>query len=124
METRDRRANLLFLAAALVSWFAVGVIVLTFDPTVNKVAGYVGAVAMGIAVGLTTIPVFWLVAFLRAGRIALRRGWRRAIRRGTWTGMIILLVVVLRLEALFQPQLALFIVAMVIVAETTMSLDR
>ena len=32
--------------------------------------------------------------------------------------------VVLRLQGLFQPQLALFIVAMVLVAESTLSMER
>ena len=124
METRDRRMNLAFLAAALVSWVAVGAIVLTLDPLLSKVAGYAGAVAMGGAVALTTIPVFWLVPFARGRRIAFRGAWIRAVRRGLWAGLVVMLLVLLRLEALFQPQLAFFIVAMVIVAESTMSMAR
>ncbi len=116
--------NLTFLAAALVSWVAVGAIVLTLDPVLSKVAGYIGAVAMGGAVALTTIPVFWLVPFARGRRIAFRGAWIRAVRRGLWAGLVVMLFVVLRLEALFQPQLAFFILAMVIVAESTMSMAR
>ena len=37
---------------------------------------------------------------------------------------IVFLLVVLRIEAFFQPQLALFIIAMVLVAETTLSSGR
>ena len=124
METRDRRMNLAFMAAALVSWVAVGAIVLTLDPVLSKVAGYIGAVAMGGAVALTTIPVFWLVPFGRGRRIAFRGAWIRAARRGLWAGLVVMLFVVLRLEALFQPQLAFFILVMVIVAESTMSMAR
>jgi len=64
------------------------------------------------------------VPFARQGRITYLGAWPRAIRRGTWLGLVVVILVVLRLQALFQPQLALFIIAMVLVAETTLSMDR
>jgi len=124
MEPRDRRANLAFFAAALTAWLVVGGIVLTQDPLLVPVAGYAGAVAMGIAVGLTSVPIFWLVPFAAQDRITYQGAWPRAIRRGGWLGLVVVILVVLRLQALFQPQLALFIIAMVLVAETTLSMDR
>jgi len=39
-------------------------------------------------------------------------------------GLVAGVFVVLRLQDLFQPQLALFIVAMVLVAESTLSMER
>jgi len=69
--------------------------------------------------------LFWLVAFGRGRRIAYRGAWNRAIRRGGWAGLIVGIFVVLRLQGLFQPQLALFIIAMVLVAESaTSSIER
>ncbi|TAK00324.1 MAG: hypothetical protein EPO36_08840 [Chloroflexota bacterium] len=124
METRDRRTNLSFFAAALAAWFVVGVIVVTRDPILEPTAGYAGAVMMGAAVGLTTVPLFWLVAFARARRIAYRGSWGRAMRRGAWAGLVVGIFVVLRLLGMFQPQLALFIVALVLVAESTLSMER
>jgi hypothetical protein len=124
MEPRDRRTNLACFAAALAAWLVVGGIVLTQDPLLVPLAGYAGAVAMGVAVGLTTVPLFWLVPFARQGRITYLGAWPRAIRRGAWLGLVVVILVVLRLQALFQPQLALFIIAMVLVAETTLSMDR
>jgi uncharacterized protein YqgC (DUF456 family) len=124
METRDRRTNLAFFAAALATWLVVAVIVLTRDPILEPVAGYAGAAMMGAAVGLTTVPLFWLAAFARARRIAYRGSWGRAMRRGAWVGLIVGVFVVLRLLGMFQPQLALFIVAMVLVAESTLSMER
>jgi hypothetical protein len=99
-------------------------IVLTRDPIAEPLTGYVGALMMGSAVGLTTIPLFWLAAFARGRRIAYRGAWNRAIRRGAWVGLVAGIFVVLRLQELFQPQLALFIVAMVLVAESTLSMER
>lgn len=124
METRDRRTNTAFFAAALAAWLAVAGLVLTRDPIAEPLAGYAGAVMMGTAVGLTAVPLFWLVTFARGRRIAYRGAWGRAIRRGAWVGLVAAIFVVLRLQELFQPQLALFIVAMVLVAESTLSMDR
>jgi hypothetical protein len=124
METRDRRLNLGFFAAAIAAWLAVAGIVLTRDPIVEPLAGYLGALMLGAAVGLTTIPLFWLASYARGRRIAYRGAWGRAIRRGAWTGLVTGIFVVLRLQGLFQPQLALFIVAMVLVAESTLSMER
>ncbi len=111
-------------AAAVVAWFVVGAIVLTQDPVLVPAAGYVGSVGIGVAVGLTAVPLFWLVPFARQRRIAFRGSWTRAVRRGIWTGLVAMLLVFLRLESLFQLPLALFITAMVVVAETTLSMER
>ncbi len=124
METRDRRRNLAFFAGALVTWVAVGIVVVTLDPIAIPVAGYLGAVLMGLAIGLTVIPLFWLVAFARSRRIAMRGSWTRAVRRGAWTGVLVTLFVVMRLQGLFQPQLGLFIVALALTAETALSVER
>lgn len=124
VEARDRRINIALFIAAVAAWIIVGAIVLTQDPVLIPSSGYLGALAIGVAVGLTAMPFFWLVPFARQGRIALRGSWTRAIRRGAWTGLVALLFVVLRLEALFQIPIALFITAMVIVAEMTLSMER
>jgi len=124
METRDRRTNLAFFAAAITAWLVVAVIVGTRDPLLDPIAGYAGAAMMAAAAGLTAVPLFWLAAFARRRRIAYHGSWGRAARRGAWVGLVVGIVVVLRLQELFQPQLALFIVALVLVAESTMSMER
>jgi hypothetical protein len=124
METRDRRLNLALLAAAAASWLVVVAIMLTLDPTTNTLFGYVGALAIGGAAGLTTAPLFWLAMFARHRRIAYRGDWVRAGRRGTWVALLVAVFVVLRVEHIFQPAIILFVVALVVVAETTLSLER
>ena len=52
-------------------------------------AGYVGALAIGLAVGLTAIPLCWLVVFARHRRIAYQGDWARAARRGGWVGLFV-----------------------------------
>ena len=124
MEARDRLRNLALFAAAALAWILVGVVVTTRDPRVDSGAGYVGAVLIGLAAGLTAMPLFWLSVFARHRRIAYRGDWIRAIRRGLWVAVVVAVLVVLRLQGLFEPAIALFILAMVVVAEATLSVER
>ncbi|MDQ6795645.1 MAG: hypothetical protein M3067_12670 [Chloroflexota bacterium] len=124
MEARDRLANMgLFLAAAVV-WLLVGLIVTSRDPRLDAGAGFIGAGLIGLAIGLMSVPLFWLTAFARRRRIAYRGDWTRAIRRGAWVTIVVAVLVVLRLQNLFQLPIALFILAMVLVAEMTLSVER
>jgi hypothetical protein len=124
MEARDRLANLAFFAAAGAVWILVALVVTTRDPRIDSGAGYVGALLIGLALGLTTIPLFWLAIFGRHRRIAYRGDWTRAIRRGSWVAVVAALFVILRLQQVFQPPIALFILALVVVAEATLSVER
>jgi hypothetical protein len=121
MEARDRRLSLLLFGAAAMAWVVVGAIGLLLDPLENPSAGFVGAGALGTACGLTAAPLFWLGAFARHRRIAYRGDWFRAARRGAWVGVLIAVFVVMRLNGLFQPQIGLFLLALALVAEITLT---
>ncbi len=124
METRDRLANVGLLLAALVSWILVGIVVTTRDPYADLSSGYAGAVLIGLAVGLTAAPLAWLVAFARHRRIAYNGDWFRAVRRGAWIGLFCAVIVVLRLVDAFQFPIVLFLAAIFVVAELTLSAER
>ena len=124
MESRDRLANLGLFAAAAVVWILTGFVVTTRDPLVDPAAGFLGAALIGVAIGLTVMPLFWLTGFAQHRRIAYRGDWVRAVRRGAWVGLVVGLLVVLRIQGLFQLPVALFIVVMVVVAEAALSGDR
>lgn len=124
METRDRLTNLAIFGGATLVWILVGLVVTTRDPREDTVAGFVGAALIGLAIGLTTIPLFWLAAFGRHNRIAYRGDWVRAIRRGGWVALVVALFVGLRLVEAFQLPIALFVLTMVFVAEATLSAER
>ena len=124
MEPRDRLANLGLFAAAGVVWILVALVLTTRDPVLDPPAGYLGALLMGLALGLTTVPVFWLAVFGRHRRIAYRGDWTRAIRRGGWVAVVATLFIVLRLHQVFHPAIALFVLALVTVAEATLSVER
>jgi hypothetical protein len=124
MEPRDRSANLGFFGAAVVVWILVGLVVTTRDPLVDRTAGFLGAALMGLAVALTLIPIIWLTVFGRHRQIAYRGDWPRAIRRGAWAGTIVAVLVVLRLQGLLELPIALFMIALAVVAEATLSAER
>ena len=124
MEARDRTANLAFFGAAAVVWVLVGLVVTTRDPLVDRSAGIVGAALMGLAVALTLIPILWLTVFGRHRQIAYQGDWLRAIRRSAWVGIVVAVLVVLRLQGLLELPIALFMIALVIVAEATLSAER
>jgi hypothetical protein len=121
MEPRDRRISLALFALAAASWIAVAAIVLTVDPVASPGPAHGGAVALGLAVALMTAPVIWLVGFARHRRIAYRGDWLRALRRAAWIGLLVAVFVVMRLNGIFQPQIGLFLVALALVAEISLT---
>jgi len=124
MEARDRIANLALLAASGVAWIVVAIILTTRDPYGDPMAGYIGALAIGVAIGLLATPLCWLVVFARHRRIAYQGDWTRAARRGGWVGLFVAILVVLRLVDAFQVPIVLFLAAIFIVAELTLSAER
>lgn len=124
METRDRLANIGLLGAAAVAWVLVGILVMTRDPYLDTSAGYIGALLIGLAVGMTCAPLAWLVVFARHRRIAYNGDWFRAVRRGAWAGLFCAVIVVLRVAGAFQLPILLFLAAIFVVAEITLSAER
>ncbi len=124
MEARDRLANLGTFGAAAIAWILVGLLVTTRDPRTDPAAGFVGAALMGLALGLTSAPLFWLAAFGRHRRIAYRGDWVRAARRGLWVGLVVGLFVALRLQAILSLPIAVFVCVLVVFAEITLSIER
>ena len=88
-------------------------------------AGYVGALAdRRSPSGCPRRPLAWLVVFARHRRIAYQGDWARAARRGAWVGLFVAVLVVLRLVDAFQLPIVLFLAAIFIVAEITLSAER
>ena len=124
MEPRDRLANIgLFVAGAVVFGLAL-LVAQTRDPVIDPSAGWIGAILLGLSFGLFGTMLFWLAVFARHRRIAYRGDWARAIRRGGWVFLVTTLFVVLRLNQVFSWEIGLFILALVAVAEATLSVER
>jgi hypothetical protein len=124
MDPSDRRRTLALLSAAGAAWLGVFVILFTLDPTESPLYAYIGAIAIGVAIGLTVAPLIWLATFARHRRIAYRGDWQRALRRAAWVALVVAVFVVLRAEQIFEPAIMLFVIALVVVAETTLSIER
>ena len=118
---RNRRIALTLLGIAAIAWVIVIGIALAVNPLTDPTMGLVGAVALGFAMAVSAAPVFWLVGFARQRRIAYRGDWLRAIRRGAWVGVLVATFVVMRLNGIFQLPIALFLLALALVAEVTLT---
>src|SRR4051794_36185786 len=121
MQPRDRRISLVLLGLAAAACVGVGAVLLLVDPRSGPDAGFTGAVALGLATALATAPLFWLVVFARHRRIAFRGDWTRALRRGAWVGALVAAYVVMRVNGIFQPSIGLFLAALALVAEVTLT---
>jgi hypothetical protein len=124
MEARDRWSNLGFFAAAGLVWLLVGLVLTTRDPVLDPTAGFIGAGLIGLAFGLTLVPIFWLIVFGRHRQIAYRGDWTRAIRRAAWVAVIVMVLVGLRVQGVLDWPIALFMIALALVAESTLSAER
>lgn len=117
----QRRIAITLLAVAGAAWLAVFAVGVTVDPLADRNAGFIGAVVLGVAAGVTAAPLFWLISYARHRRIAYRGDWVRAGRRGAWVGILVAVFVVMRINGLLQPQIALFLIALALVAEVTLT---
>ena len=124
MGANDRLANAFFIVGAVVAWIAVSQIITTQYARENAGTDLLAAGLIGLACGLTTVPVFWLVWFARHRRIALLGDWSRAIRRGAWVAGVVALFIALRLQAVLSLPIAVFVVVLVLMAEITLSMER
>jgi hypothetical protein len=118
---RNRRIALTLFGIAAVGWLVVAYIVLGVNPRTDPGMGLVGAVALGFAAAVTAAPILWLIGFARQRRIAYRGDWLRAIRRAAWVGVLVAIFVVMRLNDIFQLPIALFLLALALVAEVTLT---
>ena len=117
----QRRVAITLLALAGLAWLVVFVVGITIDPLADPNAGFIGALVLGAATGLTAAPLFWLISYARHRRIAYRGDWLRAGRRGAWVGILVAILVVMRINGMLQPQIALFLIALALVAEVTLT---
>jgi hypothetical protein len=117
----QRRLAILVLGLAGAAWLLVLVVGIAVDPLADPNSGFVGAIALGVATGVTASPLFWLISYARHRRIAYRGDWLRAGRRGAWVGILVAVFVVMRINGVLQPQIALFLIALALVAEITLT---
>jgi sulfite exporter TauE/SafE len=118
----DRLLNVSLFGGAVLAWLALGYVFLTQYPTQSAASLLAGALLLGAAVGLTAAPLFWIGAFVGTNRIAYRGSWWRAGRRAALCGLVAGLFVLMRGQDVFSIPLAIFIVAMAVLVELTLSL--
>lgn len=124
MELRDRTGNYFFVLLAIVAWAAALLVLSTTYPRESPTNALVGAGVIGLACGVTAVPLFWLAVFARHRRIAFRGDWSRAIRRGAWVTLIVAILIALRIQSVLSLPIAVFVVALAVLAEITLSAER
>jgi hypothetical protein len=96
----------------------------SIDPRSDSSVVVAGAVLLGAAVALTIAPVLWIAGFARTRRIAYRGDWLRAGRRAALCGLVVTLLVILRAQGALSLPMALFVIAMPVLVEVTLSVRR
>ena len=118
----DRLLNLGLFAGAATAWLALAYVFLTYYPTESAGALLGGALLLAAAIGLTAAPLFWIGSFVRTNRIAYRGSWWRAGRRAALCALVAALFVLMKGQDVFSIPLAMFVVAMAVLVELTVSL--
>lgn len=95
----------------------------TVDPSANSSVVVAGALLLGTAVGLTLTPVLWIATFVRR-RIAYRGSWTRAVRRAALCGLVVTLLVILRSQGALSLPMAMFVIAMPLLVELSLTARR
>lgn len=121
---RDRVANLILIVAAVGAWAAVAWLFTTESPVGDSSVQMAGAILLGLAVGATLWPVFWLVGFAQRRRIAHQGDWLRAGRRALLCALVVALLVVLRALDAFSLPIAGFVIVMAGLVELSLTLRR
>ena len=124
VNSADRVASVGLFVLAVLAWLGLAFVMLTLDPRADAQALLYGALLLGLAVAATLAPLIWVAAFVRHRRIAYRGDWWRAGRRAALAGLVCFLFVLLRGQDALSLPLALFIVAMAVLVELTLSLRR
>jgi hypothetical protein len=122
VNNTDRLLNLSLFAAAAAAWLGLAYVFVNHSPTESAASLLAGALLLGGAIGFTLGPLFWIGSFVRAKRIAYRGSWWRAGRRAALCGLVAGLFVLIRGQELFSVPLAIFVVAMAVLVELTLSL--
>ncbi len=124
MEHRDRVTAIALIALGLACWIAVGIVLTRVSPVGQAGVQVAGAGLIGLACGVTAVPLAWLAVFGRHRRIAYRGDWMRAARRGAWVALVVALLVALRTQHAFSMPIALFVVVMVAFVEVSLTVQR
>ena len=115
---------MLFFLLALAAWLGFGYLVSTFDPRSDSSVVVAGALLLGGAITFTLAPLLFVGGYARHRHIAFRGDWLRSLRRAGLAGGAVALFVILRAQDALNPALAIFIVAMAVLTEVTLSRGR
>jgi hypothetical protein len=123
MAERDRAFTIALLGLGAIGWLALLAVMSTVYPDRLEVRVAV-ATGIGLALAVTAIPLAWLAAYDRRGRINRPGDWVRAARRGILLGALAAFLAVLQVTGTGSIAIAVFAVLLVVFVEVTLSYRR
>lgn len=110
VTARDRSISLTLVVTAVISWVVVAAILTLLSPVGDAGVQLLGALAIGVAVGLTAWPLLWS-AGKHSDPHASLRALSVAGRRSTLVGLVVAILVVLRaLDMVGVPVMAFLVI--------------
>jgi hypothetical protein len=120
---RDRAVAIALLGVGAIGWLALVAVMSTVYPDRLEVRVAVAA-GIGLALAITAVPLAWLAAYDRRGRIGRAGDWIRAARRGVLLGALAGFLAVLQVTGTGSVAIAVFAVLLVVFVEVTLSYRR
>jgi hypothetical protein len=108
---------------ALGAWLAVALLFTTVSPVGNATAQLAGALLLGAAVGLTTLPVLARLGSRPASGTPVG-DLSRAARRASLVAFSVTVLVLLRALDAFSLPLAVFVIVLAVLVEAAFTLRR
>jgi hypothetical protein len=122
VKSRDRWTSIGLFGGAAIAWLAATYLMTTYDPRESAIALLAGAALLGTAVALTVAPVLWIGAYMMSRQIGYIGAWGRAGRRAALLGLVVATLIVMRAQGAFSLPIVVFVVAMAVLVELTLSL--
>jgi hypothetical protein len=118
VSATERSITTIMIVAAIIAWLVVAAVFSLVSPVGSASAQLVGAISLGIAVGLTLWPLLWSVNRTAAGSLTT------SARRSGLVGLVITIFIILRAIDVIQLPVVIFLVVGAVLVEAAVSLRR
>lgn len=118
VSATERTITTIMVIAAIVAWLVVAGLFTLVSPVASAAVQLSGAIALGVATGLTLLPLFWSPNRRKDGALVA------AGRRSALAGLVVTILVVLRAIDVVALPVLIFIVVGAVLVEVAVSLRR
>jgi hypothetical protein len=104
--------------AAIIAWFVVAAVFTLVSPIGSASIQLFGAIALGVAISLTLLPLLWSPIRTKNGALVT------AVRRSALAGLVVTILVVLRAIDVVALPVVIFLAVGAVLVEVAVSLRR